>query len=63
MKAIMRILVTLIIFIIMINISLKVFNTIDAWVGIIAGLLSVAAFIYTLYRIWKRSVEDEAKED
>ena len=49
-------------YIIMIQISLKVFNTMDAWTGVAAGFVSTCAFAYALYLIWKRTEAEEKKK-
>jgi len=61
MKQIVQIFITLVAFVILINISLKVFNRIDPWLGIAAGSVSVITFAYTLYLIWKRGTAEAEK--
>ena len=63
MKQVVQIFITLVAFVILINISLKVFNRIDPWLGMIAGFVSITAFAYTLYKIWKRGVAEAEKKD
>ena len=55
MKIIIQVFITFIAFIILINISLKVFNTMDAWLGIAMGFVSISAFAWTLYKIWQNT--------
>lgn len=37
------------IFIIAINLSIKIFNTFDAWLGIIIGVISIVGMLSLLY--------------
>lgn len=55
MKIVLKIFFAFVAFIIMINLSIKVFNTINPWIGIIAGLLSIIAFIWVLVYFWKKT--------
>lgn len=50
-------------YLIMIQISLKVFNRVDAWIGIAAGFVSTCAFIYALYVMWKRTGADGKEKE
>jgi hypothetical protein len=49
-------------FVILINISFKVFNTIDPWMGIAAGFVSITVFAYTIYKIWKSNLNSKKDE-
>ena len=61
MKQIVQIFITLVAFVILINISLKVFNRTEPWLGIAAGAVYITAFAYTLYLIWKRGMAEAEK--
>lgn len=57
MNIIVKILLLFLFFIFLINISIKVFNTLDPWAGIGAGLLSVAFFVWACFRIGKKAIK------
>jgi uncharacterized membrane protein len=64
MKIVLQVFIAFVAFIILINLSLKVFNTMDAWLGIGMGFVSICAFAWTLYKIWQKTGMDgkEKKE-
>lgn len=40
--------VVILLFVISMNLSIKIFNTMDAWVGITVGVLSVIGFVFAM---------------
>ena len=40
--------VIILLFVILMNLSIKIFNTMDAWVGITVGVLSVIGFVFAM---------------
>lgn len=58
MKIVLKVFFIFLAYLIMIQISLKVFNRLDAWVGVIAGFVSTCAFAYALYLMWKKTGDD-----
>jgi len=62
MKQVVQLFITMVAFVILINISFKVFNTIDPWMGIAAGFVSITVFAYTIYKIWKSNLNSKKDE-
>jgi hypothetical protein len=48
-------------FIIAINLSIKIFNTFDAWLGIILGVLSIIGILSLLYVYIKSIIKNKDK--
>jgi hypothetical protein len=50
MKIFIKIIAIILLGIVMLNLSIYVFNIIDAWTGILSGLISIIIFIYLCYK-------------
>lgn len=48
-------------FIIAINLGIKIFNTFNAWLGIIIGVLSVMGLIFLIFTCIKSILKDKEK--
>jgi hypothetical protein len=51
MKIFIKIFAIILLGIAMLNLSIYVFNIIDAWLGIISGILSILFFVYLIYKL------------
>jgi hypothetical protein len=49
-----KIIILIALYIVAINLSIKIFNTYDAWIGIGAGVFSTTALIYSIVIIIKK---------
>lgn len=58
MKIVVQAFVLFVLFIFLINLSFKVFNTVEPWTGIGMGFVSVVAFLWGAYRLWKKTGPD-----
>lgn len=49
--------ITIVAFVFLINVAIMMFNTMNAWLGIGVGVVTIVSFLYIVYFLWKKTKE------